>query len=245
MRIAYLTPHMPDRMPPEEAAAWLWLDESPHEVTMLQLDSLADLVRFDIIWWHATTRILDHKLAMAQGCIDALKRYIEGGGSLLLTLMAAEYVQTLGIESVPPDRIESGQWETDTIMAPYPDMRGFHGWLRHPLFDGLHGGVYTWLPQNGEPFCRAVYSKGHDPVEGTVLALERARIAILQESKCIISYHPGDGKVLTVGTHLYFAPIMAEFEKHRDRFMGNVFSELTAPDGLSAMGFAYSLRESP
>lgn len=244
MRIAYLTPYPPNMMPPEEQAAWLWLVRSSHDSAMLQFDALADLVRFDVIWWHATTRIHDHSVAMTQGCTDALNRYVKGGGSLLLTLMAAEYVHALGIESAPPDRIEIGRWETESIMAAYPDMRGFHGWLRHPLFDGLHGGVYTWLPQSGESFSRTVYSKGHDPVEGKVLALERARIAIVEDCKCIISYHPGDGKALTIGTHLYFAPKLTEFEKHRDRFMENVFTELTVPDGLTAPGFTYFLRES-
>lgn len=229
IHVGYLSPHSLSSLPREEKAAWEWLEQSPMTATFLPFRDLLRYPRLlepcQILWWHSTGTLTPASL----NSIQALKSFSQKGGGILLTLMAASFVHELGLEPIPPDRIVTGKWKEETGMEGYPDIRGFHGFLNHPLFDGLHGGVYTWMPAVSEPYCEAVYSRELNPRNGRVLAVEWGRISFNENRKCVVEFRTRKGTILTVGTHLYFAPLIDEFARHREAFLLNTFRYLIHP----------------
>jgi hypothetical protein len=61
------------------------------------------LGRFRCLWWHYDTSTALPPSALTSHDLDILRRYVEAGGSLLLTLLAAQYICDLGFESVRPN----------------------------------------------------------------------------------------------------------------------------------------------
>ena len=233
MLVGFISTYSVGDLPDEERAAYEWLKTSGMSHRFVRFEDLngttSKLDECNTVWWHTTERVQNWPIASSAEVIMTIQSYCERGGALFLTLLAAEYTHYLGIETIPPDRIVCGFWEGKTIMEGYPDLRGFHSFLNHSLFDGLQGGVYVWMPEKGEPYCEAVYSKKKNPDKGTVLAIERARVGFSDERKCIINHIVGKGKILSIGAHLYFNPKIQEFHHHRDLFLGNVFEELSHP----------------
>ncbi len=233
MRVGFLSAYSVGDLPDEERAAYEWLTTSGMSLRFVRFEDIngasSILDGCNALWWHTTERVQNWPIVSTAGVLTTIQSFCESGGALLLTLLAAEYTHSLGIEPIPPDRIVSGFWQEKSGMEGYPDMRGFHGFLSHPLFDGLQGGVYVWMPEKGEPYCEAVYSKKENPDKGTVLAIEWARVGMNDDRKCIINHIVGQGKVLSIGAHLYFHPKVQEFHHHRNLFLENVFEELSHP----------------
>lgn len=234
IQVGYVSSHRPSSLPREERAAWNWLQHSPVSSTFFLTDEMNDvppsLDACQVLWWHSTEILTP----VNPGTAQTLLTFYENGGGLLLSLLAAPFVSEMGLEDILPDRILKGKWNQQTEMEGYPDIRGFHGILNHPLFEGLHGGVYTWMPAEGEPYCEAVYSRTANPRNGAVLALERGRISMNDDRKCLVEYRNERGIALTIGTHLYFSPSTDEFRRHRDVFMLNVFRYLSDPPSPAA-----------
>ncbi|MFQ6674801.1 MAG: DUF4960 domain-containing protein [Fidelibacterota bacterium] len=250
IRVGFLSPYPLSSLPREEKGAWDWLEQSPMTGAFLPFKTVSGDSRtldpYQVVWWHTTETIIratpnpsrssrfrrftsGDLTPVISGIVQTLTTYYEKGGSLLFTLLAAPIVHHLGLEPNPPDRILSGRWKETSGMKGYPDMRGFHGFLNHPLFAPLHGGVYTWMPSRGEPFCEAVYSRKTGPEKGSVLALEWGRVTMNDNRKCVVEYRNGKGIALTIGTHLYFNPAIDEFRRHRDLFLLNLFRYLAKP----------------
>ncbi|WP_051882238.1 DUF4960 domain-containing protein [Chryseobacterium soli] len=128
---------------PDEIAASDWLFGKFSGAVYVSVTDVvsgaANLNNIDVIWWHfdsATTLPAD---AMSQNMISKIKTYLNGGGNILLTSFAAQYVDALGIvpagkgpNNVFGDFLPNGFIDTGSDWGI-----SFKGYENHPVFDGL------------------------------------------------------------------------------------------------------------
>ena len=144
-KVGYLVAD-PACLSPEEAAAWKFLlPEEQLKNTLLPFAQLSlnpsALNELSVLWWHydgapsLPASVLDPRV------VTSIRNYVRRGGSLFLSLLAAQYVTDLGIEEVRPNIIEKGPWNRYCWAEKYPDIRGLSSFRGHPLFNDLHGAV--------------------------------------------------------------------------------------------------------
>jgi len=174
-----------------------------------------------VLWWHSTA--LEPPDA-ARRALPDLRRHLDGGGGLFLSLLAARLVVELGLESAPPDHVEAGPraWSGDPI-------EGLQGFEDHPVFRGFFGGVYLWNPRDGDPAFASEYRGERWPREGRVVAVARRYLEIDPSRRLMVEYR--GGRVLTAGANLRFHRGGRRFEAHRRRFLGNVLRAVAGRGG--------------
>lgn len=175
-------------------------------VQQVAAEALADedLSRFAVLWWHAAK---DVPLSDRSDTRDRLLDYLEGGGGLLLSLLACPLLHSLGVESKPFDEVYSGAWDTDEKSNWKWDFirnKGFQCAFEHPLFRGLDSCVYTWQSALGKHYCRAGYV-GRYPTRGRVVAVRKNFIHIDHNTPEILEYSLGQGRILAVSSFMFFA----------------------------------------
>ena len=93
----------------------------------------------DLVWIHAGAATP----ALPPAAADALRRRVEGGCTLLLSLLATPLVTALGLEARPPNDQRAAAWrdEADELWdeafrdwPDFPHVRGLQAWGTHPLF---------------------------------------------------------------------------------------------------------------
>lgn len=153
-----------------------------------------------ILWWHT-----DSLRQPSPDLVAFLSRHILEGGSLLLTLCAFRWLKELGLEQRAPDVVRSGAW-TERPWAPaYPDLRGFGGYLGHPVFAGLGGGAFTWVARTGVHHAATWYAGDGPVLRGRVLAVERRYIRLAENRITGLEYRHRGSRTLALGCHVYFA----------------------------------------
>jgi glycogen debranching enzyme len=174
----------------------------------------------NVLWWHYESSEQIPSEALDPNVLSALRAYVERGGSLLLSLSAAQYVVDLGFEEIRPNHIAHGAWNQSSWAKDYPDIRGFASFQGHPIFSGLTNGVYTWNPTPESPHAAAVYD-GISPKNGKCVAVERLYIKLNESWRIAHEYRVGKGRVLTVGAFFYFAEQQHRFRAHLEKFAMN------------------------
>jgi len=216
----------------EEQAAWKWLASAKSlrakQVCFSQLSSSA-LDKFDVLWWHDDASLQLPADSTGADVRKTLLRYVQKGGSLLCSLLAAQYVHTLGLEATPPNIVRKDAWDQECWIENYPDIRGFGSNQGHPIFDGLAGAVFTWNPTKGMPFSGAFYANPVHPDKGKVVAVERQYIRLNEDWRMISEYEHGKGRVLSVGSFFFFSFPRDRFRLHLEKFARNCFAYLADP----------------
>ena len=216
----------------EEQAAWKWLASMKSlRAKQVRFDRLSSstLEQFDVLWWHDDLSLRLPDECLAAEVQKALLGYIRKGGSLLCSLLAAQYVHALGLESTPPNVLRKDAWDQECWIENYPDIRGFGSNQGHPIFDGLAGAVFTWNPTKGVPFSGAFYADPVQPAEGKVVAVERQYIKLNEDWRMISEYEHGKGRVISIGSFFFFSFPHDRFRLHLEKFANNCFSYLADP----------------
>jgi len=224
----------PSRLSREEASAWKFL-VSNHRWgnTLLPFDQILNnpgcLKRISALWWHYDSSTALFPQACDGQILTILREYVERGGTIFLSLLAARYVVDLGLELVPPNVAEKGAWSRRCWAENFPDIRGLSSYRGHPIFEGLHGAAYLWNPNPGTPFAGTWYEAPLAPANGRVVAIEREYIKLNEDCRVAVEYSHGKGKVLTVGSFLFFADESMRFRPHLERFAENCLAYLAGP----------------
>ena len=215
------------RMTAEEESARQWLSRSKQfGHTTIEAADLADpasLTGVDVLWWHYDAAVSLPEILLRSATREVVNGFLRAGGGMLLSLLAAPYVVDLGIESVRPSDVRKGPWGETCWAEDYPDIRGFGGFLGHPLFAGLGGGVFTWNPVPTTPFAGAYYTAPALPQKGKIIAVERQYIRLNEDRRVLTEYDVGKGKLLVAGAFMYFASDRGRFRQHLERFTENCF----------------------
>lgn len=232
IRIAFLLDS--DRpLTDEESAAWRFIslskDLRAKRVRFDRIPGVEELRRsYDIVWWHSDQPSDLPAIALADRVVTVIRTYVERGGALLLTLQPTAYALHLGFEPKPPGRRSTEPWTEESWARGYPDIRGFAPFLHHPLFDGMTGGAYTWMPQKGDPTSFSYYQDSL-PANARVLAVERLYIKVIPERRLIWEHNPGRGRVLSIGAYLNFTEQQPRVRKPLEKLVRNAFAYLVSP----------------
>jgi len=128
---------------PDEIAASKWLfGKFPGALYVSVADiasGVVNLNNIDVIWWHFDSAITLPADMMSQNVTSKIKTYLNGGGNILLTSFAAQYVEALGI--VPAGKGPNNVFG-DFLPNGFVDMGSdwgisFKGYENHPVFNGL------------------------------------------------------------------------------------------------------------
>ena len=193
----------------EQEAALTWLDEQPcasEPVTFADLSGRT-AAAFDVLWWHRDAPLDDDTLSA--DATAAVGSFLGSGGGLLLSLRAMCAVDTLGVESVPPDAVgvdsvsESTGVLWRTLYDDHPAVADFDS-LRIPVCD-----------------CGAVPMARYEtvlPSRGEVLAGTVRGVRDVPTEMSVVSWDHDGGAVLGVGPPVAFhEPVAADVADARSR----------------------------
>ncbi|MFC7020304.1 MULTISPECIES: glycoside hydrolase family 32 protein [Haloarcula] len=207
----------------EQERAYEWCRSAMGDV---ERRSLADVnpAAYDVLWWHRDDPLDEAQLPV--GGADRIASSVRDGGALLLTLGAMAAVEPLGFDPVAPDAV--GWAET-------PEPAG-HLWKTlfrdHPVrdaFDTLR--VHTRGPGVTTPYAR--YER-MAPAEGTVLASTVRGDTDVVSQLSTVTWHPGDGDVLGVGSGVSFSqPTDDVCRGNRERLVADALAFLAGDETVS------------
>ena len=128
---------------PDEIAASDWLFGKFSGAVYVSIADVAsgaaNLTGINVIWWHFDSATALPNDALNTNVTSKIKTYLNGGGNILLTSFAAQYVDALGIvpagkgpNNVFGDFLPNGFIDTGSNWGI-----SFKGNENHPVFDGL------------------------------------------------------------------------------------------------------------
>ena len=130
---------------------------------------------------------------------EAFREFFDKGGNMLLSGFAIHYLNDLGLETIVP---------SDSIKAcnddGYGRKLGFHAFIGHPVFRGMNGGAYILRPMKDQSVGLCGYFGDQLP-KGKVIAVDWDYIFLREESRIVMEYESGKGKVLAVGGYMDFS----------------------------------------
>ncbi|MFI5269763.1 MAG: hypothetical protein ACHQ7M_20490, partial [Chloroflexota bacterium] len=112
------------------------------------------------------------------------------------------------------------------LTALEGERRGLIAFGPHPIFAGLHGGVFLLSPEAGKPYPQAIYTS---LTRGRMVAAEWQYLAMDASRRTMLEYIPGAGRVLTVGAHVLFAASPNPYRAFLERFAHNCLAYLAGP----------------
>jgi len=214
-----------DKLLPEERAAYEFVrKELGLPTKLVTFDAIAEgrerLAKYDILWWHYARDLKLPAAARAKPVLDEFKRYLRGGGNLLLTLQACQYVEPLEID-VGPDQVE---WKARAAV-PKVALRSARN---HSIFGMLPERFQLCDAGTLQP---ATYARwvNRQPTKGRLLAH-----AVIDEQdkptyRCIYEWFVGKGRVLAIGEYGFrFTPPDGRAGAIDLRFHVNVMTYLTS-----------------
>ncbi len=214
-----------DQSNEESKNAFAFLKEingvSAEFITIRELEKQAKkLSRFSVLWFHRVDTTGFTVAETSEKLMEPLKKYVENGGRLLLTLQAVHYLNVLGFE---PQRL------TDSTKSCIDNGNGrklgFHAFREHPVFGGLNGGAYISRPVTDITTRISGFFGDRIPQNGKVVAVDWDYIFLRENSKIVLEYTPGKGKVLAVGGYMNYS--LANLNRaHLELFTANCFNYL-------------------
>ena len=177
--------------------------------------------RFSVIWIHRPDTTSLSGVETDEKLITTLKSYVLNGGKLLLSMQAAHYINLLGFEP-------NGLQDSTKSCTDNGDGRrlGFHSFREHPLFTGLNGGTYLCRPTSDLTTRITGFFGDRVPGQGKVVAVDWDYIFLREDSKLVLEYTPGHGKVLLIGGYMHFS-IQNNNSQQLALFTLNCFNYLT------------------
>ena len=173
-----------------------------------------------VVWFHRsdtsnfTTDESDGKV------IKLLREYLEKGGKILLTLDAFRYINLLGIETTIPSVRQKS-----SVDEGYGRKLGFHAFREHPVFTGIYGGAYIYKPIKDLTLRVNGFFGDTVPEKGKVVAIDWDYIFFREDSKMVVEYDVGKGKLLGVGAYTLFSQ-PNENRLHLETFSKNALDYL-------------------
>ncbi len=218
-RIAFLSHYDdPEMLPTLERAAYSWLQGNhPWQVELLPFGHASRLKDYDgAVWYYAQSPELPTAAIDALGDI---KSFVEGGGKLLLGLIAAKYVRQLGLDRVP-DAIEC----SDTGFFYW---NGYKSIEKHPIFEGFPQGFFVADTMELKPMVSARWLDA-PPENGRLLAVANWGARFVENERVVVEWDCGGGRVLAMGMH-NFRFDEGSLSENLEKLAGNVFRYICSP----------------
>lgn len=175
---------------------------------------------FQIVWIHRTDSTEFNNNEKNPLLISKLRDYVLNGGKLFLTIDAMNYLNLLGFESVLP----SSKY-VEAVDGGYGRKLGLHSFRHHPVFNGLNGGAYMFNPASDMKIRQVGFFGSSVPESGKVVAVDWSYITLKEDSRLVVEYEAGRGKILAVGAYTYFS-IPNNSYMHLEMFVQNCLNYL-------------------
>lgn len=190
---------------------------------------------FDLLWLHQRNSADLPKEFALNGFSEKINNYLDNGGKLLLTMDALQLLPVIGLEQQAPDTIT-----VEAFDRGYGRQLGFHAYLNHPLFEGMHGGAYVFNPVKDTTTQQTGYFDPEYKPQGDVIAVDWSYITFHEDKKLILEYSKGAGRVLAIGAYLDFA-IENQNQKEFSLFIQNAIHYLhrPIPDNVNYWNYNY------
>jgi len=153
--------------------------------------------------------------------IPVLRQYVAEGGKILLANQAASMITNLGLETVAPVTRPK-----PSVDEGYGRQLGYHAFVEHAIFDGMNGGAYVIKPLSDTTVLQTGWFGENKPASGQVIAVDWDYIFLREESKLVVEYDYGRGKVLAVGGYLLYS-MPNRNRVHLERFTQNILAYLS------------------
>ncbi len=217
----------------ETIAAFNFLKGNPQYTTeklsLSKITNTDSLKKFDVLWYHYsdTTKITEYPAAT----IEILNQYLTNGGKMLLTLEAFQMINTLGIEpNIPEIRYKKAS------DNGYGRMLGLHSFKSHPVFDGLNGGAYLMKLMRDTVVRQIGYFDDSPILNGAVVAVDWDYIFVRENSKLMLEYWTGKGRVLALGEYVCLTADNLN-RLHLKKFLNNSISYLINTDEYNDLNY--------
>jgi len=213
-----------DDADPEQSTAYDWCESRFDGVSRCRPDTF-DPTEYDVLWWHRVDPV--EPSAVSED--GPLAGFVRDGGSLLLTLGAMTAVAPLGFDGVAPDAVG---WEEVTeptgplwkqLFADHPMAAGF---------DTLR--VHTRGAGPTMPYARY---ETVAPTDGDVLASTARGDHDAVSERSIVSWQPGEGRVVGIGSALSFRqPTHDVCRGNRETLVANALRFLAGGESVPLTG---------
>jgi glycogen debranching enzyme len=202
-------------------AAFNFLMNNPdiiaEKVIMSKINTLDDLKEFHVLWLHHNDSVF---LPPSDQFLDIFRQYLESGGKMLLTLEAFPLINSLGIEPNPVETKNKSAKDEG-----YGRQLGLHTFRSHPAFDGLNGGAYIFKPDHDTTVRIHGYFEDRNPLNGAVVAVDWDYIFLRENSKLMLDYRTGKGRVLAIGGYIALSKPNRN-KKHLELLLSNCLNYL-------------------
>ena len=196
-------------------------DLKTEKIYINQISSVDDLKRFQVLWLHHNDSV---SLPPSIHITDIFKQYLKSGGKLLLTQEAFSFINILEIE---PNMVELRNKTAKD--EGYGRQLGLHAFRSHPVFDGLNGGAYIFKPDHDTTVRIHGYFEDRTPLNGAVVAVDWDYIFLRENSKLMLEYWTGKGKVLAIGGYIALSQPNKN-RHHLELFLNNCLKYLANSD---------------
>jgi len=189
-------------------------DVSYETISVKELNSISSK-KYTHIWIHST--IVGNSGADEIKYKNSIISFLNNGGNLFVSREALFFLNTWGIEK------QSFEVESDTITDEgFGRPLGYHAFRSHPLFTGLHGGVYLNKALQDQIVRKIGFFGDMIPSEGKVAGIEWKYITFNENTKLLFEYNVGRGKIIAAGAFLDYS--IANFNTLQlNLFTHNVF----------------------
>lgn len=204
-----------------------------NQISVLDIEHLRQkhLKTVSVVIYHRSdsTEISNRELQLKK----LLLPYVQKGGSLLLSMDAVRLMNQWEIEPVELD-VEY----QNAIDYGYGRAVGFHGYREHPIYDGLHGGAYTWKATVDNRARTIGFSGDKTPktFNSKVLGINWAYIHYHESRKLVWETPFGKGKILNIGGYMYFSQENVN-KLASDIFIQNCVSYLAHNQSKTTQGY--------
>lgn len=184
------------------------------------LHSPFSILNYQLLWLHRADSTEFTSEETDPRVISKIKQYVNEGGKLFLTLDALKYLNLLGFETETP----TVQY-ADAVDDGYGRKLGLHSFRMHPVFNELNGGAYMFNPIVDMKTRQIGFFGSSIPQNGRVVAVDWSYITLKEDSKLVIEYSIGKGKILAVGAYTHYS-IPNNSKEHLELFTKNCLNYL-------------------
>lgn len=169
------------------------------------------------IWWIKNNEGITEE---ERNVGKSLKRFVDKGGNLILSMNAVKLLNEWGIEKNKFDIKEDS-----VVDEGFGRPLGFHGYRTHPIFAGLHGGAYIWKGKKDHVVKKIGFLGNNLPDTSIckVLGIGWSYITFHEDEKLLLEYKLGKGSIIAVGAYTYFSRPNLN-QKTLYKFYKNIFN---------------------
>ncbi len=187
-------------------AAYDWAAENYSSTLLLTTDTgdftdtkgnKKPLESFAVLWLHYSATGTLPAPFLADETLDAVKVYLESGGTLFLTCLALHYAFDLEVETGAEPRVFTPLGKEPPEIGVMPTAEG----AKHPIFAGFDTSNPIFLCSMAQDGSTSDFQPVPGDVSGVLLATKTRGGGAGAGERPLVEFDVGNGKIITLGHH--------------------------------------------